>query len=275
MAGKPREAGIDRPAAGRRPRVSIVFVVLNGGEAARKTLQSIFSQTYAEKELLVLDGGSRDGTLELMRQNEQRIDYWASEPDEGIYDAFNKGVRLARGDWIYFMGAGDFFVDDTVLEQLLTPAPAGKLVYGDVVWGDTQKLYDGVFSKWKLCRRNICHQAILYHKDLFHKWGGFDTRYRLCADWAFNLRCFGSPDTAPEYRHVALAHFDLNGASAISSDEAFMAEKTRLIRTFLGRRYEWLYFFKNSIVRPIERGVEGFLKSQKNRLTSKRTHRAK
>ena len=278
MAGKPRNAGLDMPATNGKPLVSIIFAVLNGGEATRKTLQSIFSQTYPEKELLIVDGGSGDCTLDLIKENEKSIDYWVSEPDAGIYEAFNKGVKLAQGDWIYFMGAGDFFVDQTVLERLLTPAPGGKLVYGNVVWGDTDKLYDGIFSKWKLCSQNICHQAIIYHRGLFKKWGGFDTRYRLWADWAFNMKCFGSPDTAPEYKNITVAHYDRSGTSSRSLDEVFMADKTDLIRDFLGRRYELqlrLHILKRSVMRPIERKVERFLKSRSSRFFSRRTHQAK
>lgn len=279
MAEWPRNAGIYEPATNGKPLVSIVFAVLNGGDATRKTLRSVFSQTYAEKELLIVDGGSGDGTLDLIRENEESIDYWVSEPDGGIYDAFNKGVRLAQGDWVYFMGAGDIFFDETVLERLLTPAPGGQLVYGNVVWGDTDRLYDGIFSKWKLCSQNICHQAIVYRRELFKKWGGFDTRYRLWADWAFNMKCFGSPETAPEYKNVTVAHYDGNGTSSRSLDEVFLADKTDLIRNFLGRRYELqlrLYLFKKSIMRPIERRVERFFKSRSSRFFSKRlTHQAK
>ncbi|MDA8306513.1 MAG: glycosyltransferase family 2 protein [Deltaproteobacteria bacterium] len=274
----PANTGIETSTTARQPLVSIVLAVLNGANAIHKTLESVFSQTYREKELLIVDGGSTDGTLELIGENEGSIDYWVSEPDGGIYDAFNKGVRLARGDWLYFMGAGDFFVDQTVLQRLLTPAPRGKLVYGNVVWGDTQKLYDGAFSKWKLCGQNICHQAILYNRGLFQKWGGFDTQYRLWADWAFNMKCFGSPDTEPEYKNITVAHYDRGGASSRSLDELFLADKTDLIRDSLGRRYELrlrLHLFKKSITRPIERRVEKFVKSQSSRFFPRLAHQAK
>ncbi len=232
-----RCAGIEKSPVEGKPLVSIVLAVLNAGDATRKTLESICSQTYPQRELLIVDGGSSDQTLDLIREREQSVDYWVSEPDRGVYDAFNKGIGLAKGDWLYFIGAGDFFVDELVLERVFTLLPKGRFLYGNVVWGNTGKLYDGKFSKWKLCRINICHQAIFYHKDLFRELGGFDIRYRTLADWAFNMKCLGDPRTRPEYKNIVVAHFPFGGMSGRMPDETFEAEKADLIRDFLGKRY--------------------------------------
>jgi len=260
-AGGLRCAGIETSPAEGKPLVSIVLAIFNAGDAVRKTIENICSQTYSQRELLIVDGGSTDETLELIREREKSVDYWLSEPDRGVYDAFNKGIGLAKGDWLYFMGAGDFFVDEMVLERLFTPSPKGRLLYGNVVWGNTGKLYDGKFSKSKLCRRNICHQAIFYHKDLFREWGGFDIRYPLLADWAFNMKCFGDPHTQPEYKKIAVAHFDLDGMSAGTFDETFEAGKADLIRDCLGKRY--LFMTQLHLAqRAVMKRVEALLKSQ-------------
>lgn len=229
--------GIKKSLTGEWPFVSIIMAVYNAGDAVLKTIESISSQTWPNKELLIVDGGSFDGTLELIRKSEERVDYWISEKDQGTYDAYNKGIRLAEGNWLYFTGAGDTFTDEAVLEKLFSPTPKGRFLYGNVLWGNTRKLYDGKFSKLKICRRNICHQAIFYHRELFRDLGEFDTRYRLLADWAFNIRCFGHSPAAPEYRNIAVARFNLDGLSATSSDEVFEAAKDEHILECMGRRY--------------------------------------
>jgi len=252
--------GVEKP--GRDQLVSIVLAVFNAGDAVRKTIESICSQTYSQRELLIVDGGSSDQTLDIIREKEEGIAYWVSEPDRGTYDAFNKGIAHAKGDWLYFIGAGDFFVDKMVLERLFTVPPKGMLIYGDVVWGNTGKFYDGRFSKLKLCRRNICQQAIFYHRDLFRKWGGFDIRYGLLADYAFNMKCFGDPHTAPEYRKMAVACFGLDGVSARMSDEAFETEKADLIRGSLGKTYLILTRLHQA-QRAVVKRVETFFKSSR------------
>jgi glycosyltransferase involved in cell wall biosynthesis len=254
-AGGLRCAGIEKSSAAGKPLVSIVLAVLNAGDTVGKTIESICSQTYSQRELMILDGGSSDRTLDIIRERGESIDYWISEPDRGVYDAFNKGIGLAKGDWLYFMGAGDFFVDEMVLERLFTPAPKALLIYGDVIWGDTGKFYDGRFSKLKLCRRNISQQAIFYNRELFGKWGGFNLRYGLLADYAFNMKCFGDPRTAPEYKKIAVAHFGLDGMSARMSDDVFEADKADLIRDSLGKTYlilTQLYLAQRAVVKKVE-----------------------
>ncbi|HYA43514.1 MAG TPA: glycosyltransferase family 2 protein [Syntrophobacteraceae bacterium] len=255
-----RCARIEKSSAAGKPLVSIVLAVFNAEDALRTTLESICSQTYSQRELLIVDGGSSDETLDIIGEMEDSVDYWMSEPDRGTYDAFNKGIGLAKGDWLYFIGAGDFFVDETVLERVFTPLPKGKLIYGNVIWGNTGKHYDGRFSKLKLCRRNISQQAIFYHRDLFGKWGGFDIRYGLLADYAFNMKCFGDPNTSPEYKKMDIAYFGLDGISARMSDETFEVDKADLIRGSMGRRYLILLQLHQA-QRAVVKRVETLLKS--------------
>ena len=222
------------------PMVSVVLAVYNAGDALERTLVSIFRQTYPALELVIVDGGSKDGTIDRIRRYEEDVDYWVSEPDRGVYDAYNKGVRFAVGEWLYFIGAGDELADQDAVKRIFSPPPAGMLVYGNVGWGDTGKIYDGRFTKLKLCRRNICHQAAFYHRNLFRELGGFDLRYPVVADWVFNLRCFGSAATRPVYKDIVVANFDLTGIASQKGDPAFDRDKERLIREHLGRRTEFL-----------------------------------
>ena len=91
----------------RSPRISIITVVYNGASTLEQTILSVLKQTYSRIEYIIIDGGSKDGTVDIIKKYQDRIAYWVSEPDEGIYDAMNKGIRHASGDWIYFLGADD------------------------------------------------------------------------------------------------------------------------------------------------------------------------
>jgi len=217
-----------------RPRVSIVIATFNAVDVLPDTLRSVAEQTYGNRELLVIDGGSTDGTLDVIQRSRQQIDYWCSEADDGIYDAFNKGIKHATGEWIYFLGAGDRFADVEVLDRVFSIPRRGKMLYGDVSLPRSQRRYGGRFSKLNLCLRNICQQGIFYSKDLFDRLGPFETRYRVWADWAFNLHCFADRNTQPEYLHSLIAVYDEDGFSSSRVDAEFARDAERLIRP-LGR----------------------------------------
>ncbi len=101
-----------------QPKVSIVTVVYNDAKGLEKTIKSVINQTYKNVEFIIIDGGSTDGTVEIIKKYEDYIDYWVSEEDKGIYDAMNKGIKAATGTWINFMNAGDVFVDCEVLSSI-------------------------------------------------------------------------------------------------------------------------------------------------------------
>ena len=116
------------------PKVSIITVVYNGIEFLEETIKSVIAQTYPNIEYIIVDGGSKDGTLDIIKKYEAHISKWISEPDKGIYDAMNKGIDLATGDWQNFLNAGDSFVDNNVLEKIFTTNLENiTLVYGDII----------------------------------------------------------------------------------------------------------------------------------------------
>ena len=101
-----------------KPLISIITVVFNGEKYLEETIQSVINQTYSNVEYIIIDGGSSDGTLDIIKKYEERIDYWVSEKDRGIYDAMNKGIDVASGKWLNFMNGGDEFYDNKVIENI-------------------------------------------------------------------------------------------------------------------------------------------------------------
>jgi glycosyltransferase involved in cell wall biosynthesis len=169
--------------------------VLNGEKYLETALRSVLEQTYPNVELLVFDGGSCDGTVSILKRYNDQIDYWASEPDGGIYDAWNKAVKTAQGEWIAFLGSDDrYFPDalrsyvDYILEterDLDYVSSRNVLLYPD---GTTRR----VGSAWNWAtfrvRMNVAHVGSLHHRRLFERLGLYNTDYRIVGDYELLLR---------------------------------------------------------------------------------------
>lgn len=216
------------------PLVSIITASFNCCATIEQTINSVTSQTFPNREYIIIDGGSTDGTVDILNRFDSAIDYWISEPDKGIYDALNKGIRLARGEWIYFIGADDTLADENVFSVVFSRHFDSKFIYGDVIYGNNGRIYDGEFTSRKLIKENICQQGILYHTDLFAKLGCFDLSYPLLADWLFNMRVFTLSDTNPTHIDLVFARYALDGASNRIVDSAFAKDRLGHIRKHLG-----------------------------------------
>lgn len=155
------------PDSSASPRVSIITVVRNDVPGLTRTLASVAAQDYANRQMVVIDGGSTDGTLEILRQHVTAIDSWISEPDEGIYHAMNKGVGLADGEWLLFMNAGDEFSGTDALSTAVAAIGMGV----DVVYSDWIYREDSTLAKADFARMNVRHQSVLYRKSLHEVFG--------------------------------------------------------------------------------------------------------
>jgi glycosyltransferase involved in cell wall biosynthesis len=213
------------------PKLSIIVPTLNSINRIERCLDSIASQSFNDYEVVIQDGASSDGTIEQVRrfiESHSSLDVRAaSERDKGAYDAMNRGMRRARGQWIYFLGSDDELRDGGVLEAMMHACNAADhdVVYGNVRvvgnanWAKNGDIYDGPFSLDKLLRKNICHQAIFYRSRLLRNIGEFNPNYRICADWDLNLRSWGK--TKFKYVDVVVANFHAGGVSSVGSDEQF------------------------------------------------------
>jgi glycosyltransferase involved in cell wall biosynthesis len=214
------------------PLLSIVTVVLNGAKTLERAIQSVLSQDFPELDYVIIDGGSTDGSVDIIRKYEARIGYWRSEPDNGLYDAMNKGVRAARGRWVLFLGA-----DDVLIARLTEIAPLltdeCTVYYGDVYMPRRGRIYDGAFSAYKIMFRNICQQAIFYPRRVFES-HSFDMRYRLWADHALNIACYGDKRFRFSYiKKLICLYNDYTGMSAHTDDHKFQTDRESLIRAHL------------------------------------------
>ncbi|MFT3994036.1 MAG: glycosyltransferase family 2 protein [Dysgonomonas sp.] len=173
-------------------KISIITVVFNGKDFIENTIKSVIDQTYPNIEYIVIDGNSTDGTVDILKKYDDRITYWVSEPDKGIYDAMNKAIDKATGRWINFMNAGDFFYSDHVLHQIFsvdTELDQYATVYGDAEFRLKNIAY--VIEAADIADSNnfmpFSHQAAFVRSDVAKHYK-FDLNYRITADSAFFLR---------------------------------------------------------------------------------------
>jgi glycosyltransferase involved in cell wall biosynthesis len=237
QGGKRAATGCD---VSRAPMFSVVTAVANGAASIEKTIKSVLGQTHRDFEYLVIDAASRDGTPEILARYEDQIDYWCSEPDSGIYDAWNKALRRARGAWIAFLGCDDEFYPDALLKysQLLTHHGHESLHYVssrvDFMFHGRRLQTIGKAWKWPDFSKymTVAHVGSLHHRSLFADYGEFDTRYRICGDYEMLLRPRAKlrADFIPE--STAMAGY--GGVSNLDAGPA-LREARRAKRTSGGR----------------------------------------
>lgn len=179
-------------------KFSVITVTYNAGKYLEKTIQSILSQTYTNIEYLIIDGKSKDNTLDIIRKYEDRISYWGSEPDKGLYDAMNKAIQKSSGDYVWFLNAGDTLQANTIVEQLQKIALQNAVP--DILYGETDLVnLEGKFIAerrlkapetltWRSFRMGmlVCHQAFIVKRTLAPL---YDLKYRYSADFDWCIRC--------------------------------------------------------------------------------------
>ena len=166
------------------PRVSVITVVRNEVAGLARTLASVMAQDYLNRQVVVIDGGSTDGTLEIVHQYQTAIDAWISEADEGTYHAMNKGITLANGEWLLYMNAGDEFASSDALSS----AVAATIPDLDVVYSDWIYREENTLAKADLARMNVRHQSVMYRKSLHEVFGVYLVGKRVTiADFVFFL----------------------------------------------------------------------------------------
>ena len=168
-------------------KLSIMTVNLNNREGLQKTIDSVVSQTFKDFEWIVIDGGSTDGSKELIEQYAGHFAYWVSEPDKGIYNAMNKGIKVAQGEYCQFLNSGDWLWGADVLQSFYDASQNEDIIYGDCIEADgTRSVFPGKIDSLFLYRWTINHQSA-WIKSIWFKDEGYDESYRIASDWKFFL----------------------------------------------------------------------------------------
>ncbi|WP_203293120.1 glycosyltransferase family 2 protein [Luteirhabdus pelagi] len=254
------------------PLISIITINFNNLEGLKKTMRSVAEQTYPEIEYIVIDGNSTDGSAEYLETYSGALQYWVSEPDTGIFNAMNKGMAKASGDFLLFLNSGDALTDGSILEAFVSHKKfEGEIIYGDYTFEEGGKQYPDTVTPLFFLKSSLPHQSTLFHKSVFEKMGSYREDYRIAADRHFYLSCLVSDQFQFSHVPIALTEFDLSG---VSNDKDFHKKKEEediaLFMEVLGVYYEdyrRLLHLEREVYHAKRNTVSGILKRILKRLT--------
>lgn len=203
----------------KKPKISIITVSYNADDTIEQTIKSVISQGYENTEYVIIDGASTDSTVDIIRKYEEYISYWISEPDDGVYDAMNKGLDRCTGDIVAFLNSDDYYLEKTleyVAEYYQNRNP-------DILCCDVMIEQDGELfpqkNPWKTCPEKLregfmmySHQGIFAKRECFLKYGKFDISYKITADYDWLLRVYNQ-NVRLEYSPNVVAIFRYGGIS--------------------------------------------------------------
>ena len=227
-------------------KVSVITTVLNGADTLPDAFESLWAQDYPDIEHVVIDGGSTDGTVEFVNAHRDRVGYFSSEPDNGLYDAFNKGIQAASGDLVGFLHADDLFASPTIISELVSALQTHKatMVYGDLNYVDRTNP-DRIIRHWRsgaFSRRRLGwgwmppHPTLFVDRLHFLEVGLFDTSYRIAGDYDHMLRLLLHEGTRPAYLEKVVTLMRVGGVSnrSLNNLRRKSSEDYRIIKRQLG-----------------------------------------
>lgn len=238
-------------------KISVITVNLNNKEGLEKTVNSVINQTSHDYELIIIDGGSTDGSLEIIKKYEKHLYYWVSEKDKGIYHAMNKGISVARGEYCYFLNSGDYLINKEVFDDILNLEINADIVSGNVLKirkngkHRTIRPHDKP-TLHRLCIHSLPHQATLIKRELFDEIGLYNESYRIVSDFDFFLKAIVISKKSYMKIDINFSYFNLNGISnnpatySLAKQEA----QTCLISNFPNMAddlIEYRYFYLSNI----------------------------
>ena len=272
--------------SGRNLKVSVITVTLNSRQYIERAIKSLLSQTYGNIEYIIIDGGSTDGTLEILDKYRDKIDFFVSEPDKGLYDAMNKGINHSTGEILYFFNSDDRFYDKNVIKKAVDyfSKKRADFIYGDILNDhiDTGTYsygkYPSFITKRHFIRSTIGHPAAFFRRRCFEKVGVFDIRYRIVSDYEWFLRALFKYYLKQRHINEIISIFQCSGISTDESNkESILREKESIQKLYFKPRElrigRWLNFFLyGDIFRILARFIIGkkryeYLSNIKNQKT--------
>lgn len=236
-----RTKGIKKRSLVKNPLITIVTVVYNGKDSIEQTINSVINQEYKNIEYIIIDGNSNDGTLDIIKKYEHRIDYWQSEKDNGIYDAMNKAIKNASGDWINFMNSGDLFYSTDVISNIFID----DLSNYDVIYGNTllyssfgTKIYYPLQKFEKLSHMPFNHQSC-FTKTSLYKEKGFDISFKICADFNF-YKILINENKKFLYKNIIIARYETEEGLSVKNTFLLNKENFKIQNE---SNYKVKYFF--------------------------------
>ncbi len=199
-------------------KLSIITINLNNCEGLEKTIKSVISQQFPDFEFIVIDGGSSDGSLECIKEHQSHIQYWVSEPDTGIYNAMNKGIAQAKGDYCLFLNSGDWLVENVLMDDF------GSDFEEDIIYGNSylaysnetveELTYPSVLSMRYFLSATIGHQCTFIKRTILKAYGGYSEKFKIHADYEFWIKAIVIGNCSVRHLPIYLSYYDMSGISS-------------------------------------------------------------
>jgi len=238
-------------------KLSIITINRNNASGLHKTLESVVSQTFTDYEYIIIDGASSDGSVDIIKQYANKITYWVSEPDKGIYNAMNKGILNATGEYCLFLNSGDSLHTYNVLDEIFRKEINSKIILGDVnkiqvnEISEIEKplLYykknnDEDLTLFEMFHGFLNHQASFIKRDLFEDFGLYDEKYKIASDWKFFLQVIGIMNVSVSYIDIVISDYDMTGLSS-SNEELLLCERNMILEEIFSKRIieDYMFFY--------------------------------
>lgn len=261
-------------------KLSIITINLNNESGLQQTIESVVNQSFSDYEFIIIDGNSADGSVELIKKYQDKITYWISEPDKGIYNAMNKGIRQASGEYCYFLNSGDRLASDDVLEKLFEDDPHAPFICGNFYQEVNGKLIEDTsyrnrdwhFALYDIFSHFLCHQAFMIKKASFDHYGMYNEDLRVMSDWEHFFVAIGLNHEEVLYKDILISIYNMEGFSTQIGGEVIYKEKllvaNKYLKPSLVKKLERMYYLEqNSFITDIVRsrnwifwGFRGFCK---------------
>lgn len=230
------------------PLLTIITVTFNAEKLVEETIQSVLKQTFTDYEYWIIDGGSNDGTLDLIKNHAEKIN-WISEKDDGIYHAMNKGIEKSQGHWLYFLNAGDTLFDENVLKSIFEkPIPENiELIYGNIKTknhpsGSNYTIGNAITLASFYYRIGLCHQAAFARRTAFEAIGNYrSAEYTILADQEWFVRFLKSGREAC-YLNMTVANYEVVGESFLQRKQNHQ-DHLKIVKNNFSSPVVWLNIF--------------------------------
>lgn len=245
-------------------KLSIITVNLNDKTGLEKTITSVISQSFSDFEFIIIDGESTDGSIDIINQYKSKISYWVSEKDSGIYNAMNKGIRQAKGEYLYFLNSGDALHNENVLHHIFNDDPHEPFICGNFYMEVGGKLEadtaykdrDWRFAIYDLFAGFLCHQAFFIHRSNFEKYGLYSEELKVISDWKLFFQGIALDHLPVKYVDTFIVVYNMEGFSTQVGGETIYKEKLQvcneLLSSSLTEKLKRLYYLdQNGFVTDI------------------------
>lgn len=214
--------------------ISIITICFNDKVGLERTIQSVLKQTYQGFEYIIIDGGSTDGSIEFIKENSEKITYWISESDSGVYNAMNKGIKKAKGEYLLFLNSGDAFINNEVLLKVFSEIRTADFVYGDLMVNASHRIWLKTYPKeltfQYFLKDTLPHPATFIRREIFARCGLYNEDNKIVSDWEFFMLSIAKHNCSYQHLSIPISEFMYNGISSkVENRELIFQEKRKAL----------------------------------------------